>query len=434
MSEKLLTDDEALALSGTTDAATGLVHTTVGQFNHAADRKRVDDQVRRVALLANNLRVYEVEGNADAIGVRPGRCQLAGVAYSYAGLDPAVDSLANNDTTYIWAEDDGGGALQIDSAIDATGWPSNPHLKLAEVTLAAGVITSIVDRRADASMNQPAARWPMAAYGTWAIDGDGANTNGGGIVGGVTLTEAAAAFAVVDDNGSFALLSATSAEAGYTADYQLFPDTEAINDAAYFGHTVPFAELAVDVGTAAAYTGDALVWEYWDGSAWSALTLVQDRTDTVAGDGKRSFMQDGAVHFIPPADWASTTVNSQAAFWVRARVTAANISTIPTTDSKEHELVTPADGFACPAPGVITGVRLNDGAGTLHTTTDVKFLVVNFTSGKHSGELTFTQDKRTQRFTGLGLAVGGGDVLGVLVTQEDGTNEVTNALLELEVA
>ena len=50
-------------------------------------------------------------------------------------------------TTLIWLEDDGGGALQKDSAIDGTGWPANAHIKLAKVTMASGVITLIEDVR-----------------------------------------------------------------------------------------------------------------------------------------------------------------------------------------------------------------------------------------------------------------------------------------------
>lgn len=145
MAELQLTDDEALAYSGTTDADAGLTYPTVGDSSWAADLYRL---VRRLATLAVfDLHVYPVSGNADAVGVRAGRCRIGATEYSYAGADPAVDGLADNETTYLWAEDDGGGGVQVASAAQGVGWPGTAHLKLAEVTMASGVITSIVDRR-----------------------------------------------------------------------------------------------------------------------------------------------------------------------------------------------------------------------------------------------------------------------------------------------
>jgi len=149
MAEKQLTDSAATALAGTTDGTTGVVHPSSGADPWLAAYMRHLDQTRVIATATNNLRVYEVDSNPDAVGVRTGRGVIGGVIYSYAGLDPAVDGLADNDTTYLWAEDNGAGVLQVDSVIDATGWPNMPHIKLAEVTMAAGVITGIIDRRVD---------------------------------------------------------------------------------------------------------------------------------------------------------------------------------------------------------------------------------------------------------------------------------------------
>ena len=58
---------------------------------------------------------------------------------------------------------------------------------------------------------------------------------------------------------------------------------------------------------------------------------------------------------------------------------------------------------------------------------------MNFTTGAHSGELTWAQDLRSDAWSGLTLAVAAGDELGIVVTQEDGTNEISNALLEMIV-
>ena len=51
--------------------------------------------------------------------------------------------LTNNDTNYIWLIEAG----TIATAVDGTGWPAVPHIKLAEVTIAGGVITTVLDRR-----------------------------------------------------------------------------------------------------------------------------------------------------------------------------------------------------------------------------------------------------------------------------------------------
>ena len=283
--------------------------------------------------------------------------------------------------------------------------------------------------------------WPMAVYGAWAIDGDGAETNGAGLVGATpTLTEQAAALAKIEDGGVFANLSDSAGEAGYTGAYQLFPDAPvAETDFAYFGGAIPFPELAFNVSATNA-TFDAagvLAWTYWDGAAWSPLTLAHDGSSASTADGTLAFGRDGAIAFIPPSDWASSSVDGQAAFWIRCGIAAgkaANLTQVPLLDAKEHELVTPNGGFVARQTGTIESIRLVDGATTLHTTADVKFILVNFTTGAHSGELTFTQDLRCQVFTGLSLTVAAGDVLGVVVTQEDTGAEPSGVLLELGVA
>lgn len=431
MAQKKLTDAEAATKYGTTDR--GLTYPAVTNNNWGPDVIR--SLFRLLEMTLDDLQAYQTDANADSVGVRAGRGVIDGTNCTYAGADEAVTSLANNDTTYVWATASSG-AIAIASAIDGTGWPSVPHIKLAEVTMAAGVISALVDRRYGVALTRTSSIVPMATFGTWGIDVDGAETNGGGIVGGeVTLTQAAAAYCVVDDGGVQATFSLSGAESGYTANYQLFPDSRADNDAIYFGHSVGFCEMAIDMATAATYSGNAVTWEYYNGSAWSALTISRDSTDTTAQDGLRPFQQDGAVAFIPPTDWAATTVDGQSAYWVRARLsTAAATTNSPTSNSKNHETVAPTDGMAPRQAGTVTEIRLSDAAATLHTTADVKFILANFTTGLTTAALTFPQDKRTDKWTALTLGVNQGDTLGVLVTQEDGSAEPANVLLELTIA
>jgi hypothetical protein len=279
------------------------------------------------------------------------------------------------------------------------------------------------------------AQWVLPVFGLWQADADGAETNGGGMTGGeVTLTEAGAAYAQCYDatNAEFNQLSITAAGTDYTANYQIFSDTHADGDYVAFGADVPFPEFAVDmVGTVAVYGAAALTPEYSQGgAAWATLTVALDNTGTTATDGTTFGEQSGAVTFVPPADWAPETLNGQLAYWVRFRVTTtANVTTEGITNSEQHQLVTPTDGLLAPQAGRITSLGLIDGATTLHTAADVKFLFMNFTKGTHVGELTFPQDKRKDRWTGITLDCAKGDLLGVVCTQEDGTNEVTNAML-----
>lgn len=261
-----------------------------------------------------------------------------------------------------------------------------------------------------------------------------------GTAGDSTATEAAATECKVSDGGVFADLSVTAAEAGYTNNYQIFPDTAADNDAVYFGNAIPFCELHLDMSaTVCTYTGDALTWEYYDGSAWSALTIIADGTGS-AGLGVRAFNNDGFIAWVPPEDWAATAVDSVTKYWVRARITTiANLVVDGgVTNSKEHEVVTPTTGLRIPVSGTILSLQLVDQASTVHTTADVKFVLFNFTKGTYSKSLTFAQDLREVRVeqaglttAGDGVAVDAGDLISLLAVQEDGTNEVTNPMVIL---
>jgi len=297
--------------------------------------------------------------------------------------------------------------------------------------------TQVIGADKDVRTSQPAITVSFAAFDEWNV--------ADGIVGDTTETEVGDAYAVVDDGGSQALLSAAGGEGGYTANYQLFPDAEQVNDAVYFSDdndpSAPFAVLEFDVDTVATYGDDSLTWEYYNGS-WVALTIAYDNTDTTAQDGKRSFQQDGRIIFIPPADWAATTVNGQEAYWIRARVSGANITQIPVLNGVNHKIVSPTSPARGGCEGSVTGVRVTNGDATIHTDADVKFFVWH--SGlAHSGEQTWAQDKRTfyvdeesdPALTPFDLDYEeASGQLCIVVTQEDGVNNPTNALVELTVA
>ena len=120
------------------------------------------------------------------------------------------------------------------------------------------------------------------------------------------------------------------------ADVLPFPDPESTNDAFYFGKDNLFGFLLVDIATQGVSSAGATIWEYWDGSAWQTLTVVDD---TDSGNG--AFTEVAGRHLITwaePSDWARVTVTNQPAaapvnlYYVRVRVTAENYSVAPVLD------------------------------------------------------------------------------------------------------
>lgn len=113
----------------------------------------------------------------------------------------------------------------------------------------------------------------------------------------------------------------TADAASITAsDTQLFTN---INDAAYFGKTVPFDQVTWETPTAG--VGGQVVWEYWNGSTWAGLGSV----DSIAGLGNFTGAR-GYLSYDAPADWAPTSVNGEleSYYYLRARV-VVNYSSPP---------------------------------------------------------------------------------------------------------
>jgi len=89
----------------------------------------------------------------------------------------------------------------------------------------------------------------------------------------------------------------------------------------YIGDAAPFDSFHPVNGTVTG-AGGACAWEYWNGSSWTAITLIEqsDRYknwDNSTARGPVSFIFDGGA----PGDWATTTVNGTNAYWLRIRVT-----------------------------------------------------------------------------------------------------------------
>lgn len=81
----------------------------------------------------------------------------------------------------------------------------------------------------------------------------------------------------------------------------------------YFGLDLPFDSVAIAVSTAR--SAGTTVWEYWDGSTWTTLTVSGVMTAT--GNVKLTFTR--------PSDWAATTVNGGASlYFIRERLTVVH--------------------------------------------------------------------------------------------------------------
>jgi len=142
----------------------------------------------------------------------------------------------------------------------------------------------------------------------------------------------AAAFAKCDDGTSFANLAVTAGEGGYTANFQLLPDTPAAADAFYFGAAAVFDQIDIVVGTAMVYDEAAcLAWEYYDGDSWETLTIVKDGTGSTGTTGVYFGEQTGRFNFTQPADWATVAIDSQTAYWIRAVVQADKADNVTTS-------------------------------------------------------------------------------------------------------
>lgn len=253
----------------------------------------------------------------------------------------------------------------------------------------------------------------------------------------VTLTEAAAAFAKVHDiSDAFYNLSTSSSGAGYTNNYQLFPDTEAENDAAYFGDPAKFGALYFDMSaTVAVYGADSITWEYWDGTAqaWITLSIIWDNTDADDGDGDRPFQQDGYVIFNAPPTWGASVIDGQSAYWIRARVVSGfNITTIPLTNSKEHQIPSDANASEIPYGCTISRCRFNwDAVST--GTADTKLVFYNFTTGA-AKSLTITKALRDYAIADVAITIDANQEFGWYVSQVDGGGtEYADGSVEMKV-
>jgi len=119
------------------------------------------------------------------------------------------------------------------------------------------------------------------------------------------------------DNTTYVDETTDATDVGAT-DVSIFQtDSSGAADRFYVGSAIKFSHVAFILGTLG--TGSpTVVAAYWNGSAWTDLTLLTNNWV----DGTNNLKQSGEHSFTAPSDWATVAVNSSTQFYIEFRVTA----------------------------------------------------------------------------------------------------------------
>lgn len=130
--------------------------------------------------------------------------------------------------------------------------------------------------------------------------------------------------ATVDDGGVFTDFTSESEDTTNTVD--LLPSTPVTNDAFYFGQLLVFDRITLNITQILSSGTVTLAWEYWNGSAWTALTALTASQGATANTHLALTATGVQIEaFDLPTDWAAVAVDGGTSmFFVRMRVTAAS--------------------------------------------------------------------------------------------------------------
>lgn len=196
-----------------------------------------------------------------------------------------------------------------------------------------------VSTDASAAFTSAAATFAAADIGK-AIVVEGAGASGITITG-ATFSRAAVRFWQVDDTPT------DNAYVDLTTEYNgtgfnnviLFPATEAIGDYCAIGYRQPFDRINFEYTNGTVGVGGVVVWEYWNGTVWTALAGVTDNTNSFTAAAGRY-----TVSWTVPTDWQMRALGGTAALetdmllYVRAKITTV-YSTNPVMDQGQSGLV-----------------------------------------------------------------------------------------------
>lgn len=119
-----------------------------------------------------------------------------------------------------------------------------------------------------------------------------------------------------DDSGASFVDVTAVANSVAAADFEPFPAVDGTDDYVAFGMADTFEKLTLNNAGGTAGAGGVVAWEYWNGSAWAALTVVDGTTGFTA-----AVSAGQTVTWTAPTDWAANTLNAVLAYYVRARIT-----------------------------------------------------------------------------------------------------------------
>ena len=133
--------DNATLLALTEDEHTGGEYIPTGLSPYFVEYRQMQQRLMLAAARASDLRVHQ-DGDLS-VGVRAGRCAIAGNRISFNGSESI--SVASEQTTYLWL--DSSGILQSST----TGWPTDRImvLPIAQVTAGESSISSVTDVRGE---------------------------------------------------------------------------------------------------------------------------------------------------------------------------------------------------------------------------------------------------------------------------------------------
>jgi len=234
--------------------------------------------------------------------------------------------------------------------------------------------------------------------------------------------------------GSRSYVVVASADAAWTDDTTDFTDADAgdvallpaytgilvPNDACYIVDTAKFCKVKLTVSQALQGT-ITITPEYSKaGNTWGALTLKDNSSGFTAGAS--TYM----MSFDPPADWATTTINGQAGYAIRWRVSAVTVyTTQPLATQGWIYRLTAGEGLRLRYGGVIDRVQMTAQTAS-GVAGDSVFLLLNRTKGT-AASFTWTGGDTRDEVDDLGLEVEADDEIVLVQVAEDGTTEFASA-------
>lgn len=249
--------------------------------------------------------------------------------------------------------------------------------------------------------------------GYWVRGRFSAVTSGGGAAAGRVRLQAVTG-TYTDDSTDL-----NDADAGDVALLSTYP---LIGNAFYFGADAVFCKIETTVSQAR--VAGTLAWQYYNGTAWTTLTTADNSATWSTGASTY------VTSFMPPADWAAVSVNSQEAYWVRCIVTAEGGSQQPL--GTQAWLYDFTHGSGIKMAGAATFNRIQMRCQTASATNaDSKLLLVNLTDGTYD-DVTWTKADVTDSDT-IDLDFDADEELALVQCIEDGSTEFQNVQFILDI-